>query len=133
MDENDWLAGRFEEHRTGLRALAYRMLGSTAEADNAVQEAWPRLARSDTSDVENLGGWLTVPASTASLLIATIPAFTALWVVAFLKEQLAAVGWAGVAVSFLGVAAIGRETRAKEERPPTTHRVGAGEKGARGR
>jgi drug/metabolite transporter (DMT)-like permease len=76
---------------------------------------------------------LTVPASTASLLIATIPAFTALWVVAFLEERLAAVGWAVMAVSFVGVAAISRETRAKEERPPTTYRVGAREKGARGR
>ena len=78
-------------------------------------------------------GKLTVPASTASLLIATIPAFTALWVVAFLEERLAAVGWAGVALSFVGVAAIERETRAKEERTPTTYRVGVEEKGARRR
>ena len=77
-------------------------------------------------------GQLAVPASTASLLIATIPAFTALWVVAFLEEWLAAVGWAGVAVSFVGVA-IGRETCGMEERPPTTHRIGVGEKGTRGR
>ena len=76
---------------------------------------------------------LTVPASTASLPIATIPAFTALWVVAFLEERLAAVGWAGVAVSFVGVLAIGRETRGKAERSPTTHRIGVGEKGTRGR
>jgi drug/metabolite transporter (DMT)-like permease len=75
----------------------------------------------------------TVPASTASLLIATIPAFTALWVVALHEEWLAAVGWAVMAVSFVGVAAISRETRAKEERPPTPDRVGAREKGARGR
>jgi hypothetical protein len=54
-------------------------------------------------------------------------------VVAFLEERLAAVGWAGVDVSFVGVAAIDRETRAKEERPPTTYRVGAREKGAKGR
>ena len=52
--------------------------------------------------------------------------------VAFLKEELATVGWSGVAISFVGVAAIGRETRAKEERPPTTYRFGVGKKGARG-
>src|SRR5215216_1198398 len=60
MDEhNDWLAQRFEEHRTRLRAVAYQILGSLSEADDAVQEAWLRLSRSDTSGVENLGGWLT--------------------------------------------------------------------------
>src|SRR5215216_3492582 len=59
MDEHDFLAQRFEENRTHLRAVAYRMLGSLSEADDAVQEAWLRLGRSDTSEVENLGGWLT--------------------------------------------------------------------------
>src|ERR671926_1183141 len=59
MDEREWLADRFEEHRAHLRAVAYRMLGSPSEAEDAVQEAWLRLSRSDTSDVENLGGWLT--------------------------------------------------------------------------
>jgi RNA polymerase sigma factor (sigma-70 family) len=59
MDEREWLAGRFEEHRTHLRKVAYRMLGSISEADDAVQETWLRLSRSDTSEVENLGGWLT--------------------------------------------------------------------------
>ncbi len=59
MDEHDWLAERFEENRAHLRAVAYRMLGSLSEADDAVQEAWLRLSRSDTSGVENLGGWLT--------------------------------------------------------------------------
>jgi RNA polymerase sigma factor (sigma-70 family) len=59
MDENEWLAKRFEEHRCHLRAVAYRMLGSLSEADDAVQEAWLRLSAADTSDVENLGGWLT--------------------------------------------------------------------------
>ncbi len=59
MDEHDGLAERFEDHRTHLRAVAYRMLGSLSEADDAVQEAWLRLSRSDTSGVENLGGWLT--------------------------------------------------------------------------
>jgi RNA polymerase sigma factor (sigma-70 family) len=59
MDERDWLAERFETHRTHLRAVAYRMLGSASEADDAVQEAWLRLSRTDTSDVDNLGGWLT--------------------------------------------------------------------------
>jgi RNA polymerase sigma-70 factor (ECF subfamily) len=59
MDENEWLAKRFEEHRSHLRAVAYRMLGSLSEADDAVQEGWLRLSAADTSDVENLGGWLT--------------------------------------------------------------------------
>ena len=59
MDDHDWLAERFEAHRTHLRGVAYRMLGSLSEADDAVQEAWLRLARADTGGVENLGGWLT--------------------------------------------------------------------------
>src|ERR687894_613235 len=60
MDEHDdWLAQRFEKNRTHLRAVAYRMLGSISEGDDAVQEAWLRLSHSDTSGIENLGGWLT--------------------------------------------------------------------------
>src|SRR5215211_2338330 len=59
MDERDWLARRFEDHRGRLRAVAYRMLGSASEAEDAVQEAWLRLSRSDTGAIENLGGWLT--------------------------------------------------------------------------
>src|SRR5215210_5982165 len=59
MDDHDWLAERFEENRTHLKAVAYRMLGSLSKADDAVQEAWLRLSRSETSGVENLGGWLT--------------------------------------------------------------------------
>src|ERR687884_1880639 len=59
MEETDWLADRFEEHRGRLRAVAYRMLGSLAEADDAVQDAWLRLSRSGAGEVENLGGWLT--------------------------------------------------------------------------
>jgi RNA polymerase sigma factor (sigma-70 family) len=59
MDEREWLAVRFEANRTHLRAVAYRMLGSVSEADDAVQEAWLRLSRSGAGDVENLRGWLT--------------------------------------------------------------------------
>jgi len=59
MEENQWLADRFEEHRPRLRAVAYRMLGSLAEADDAVQDAWLRLSGSNSGEVENLGGWLT--------------------------------------------------------------------------
>src|SRR5215212_8410374 len=60
MDAHDeWLAERFEEHRVRLRAVAYRMLGSTSEAEDAVQESWLRLVRSGADGVENLGGWLT--------------------------------------------------------------------------
>jgi RNA polymerase sigma factor (sigma-70 family) len=59
MDEHEFLARQFEEKRTHLRAVAYRMLGSLNEADDAVQEAWLRLSRSDTGAIENLGGWLT--------------------------------------------------------------------------
>jgi RNA polymerase sigma factor (sigma-70 family) len=58
MDERDWLAERFEEHRPRLRAVAYRMLGSTSEADDAVQEAWIRLSRSETGEIDNLEAWL---------------------------------------------------------------------------
>jgi RNA polymerase sigma factor (sigma-70 family) len=67
MNERDWLAQRFEEHRTHLRAVAYRMLGSLSEADDAVQEAWLRLNRTDADDVENLGGWLTTVVARISL------------------------------------------------------------------
>jgi RNA polymerase sigma factor (sigma-70 family) len=59
MDEHEWMAEQFEEHRSHLRAVAYRMLGSLSEADDALQEAWLRVSRADTSAVENLGGWLT--------------------------------------------------------------------------
>jgi RNA polymerase sigma factor (sigma-70 family) len=59
MNENEWLAQRFEEHRSHLRSVAYRMLGSLTEADDAVQESWLRLSRSGANEVENLGGWLT--------------------------------------------------------------------------
>jgi len=59
MDEHEWLAEQFEANRSHLQAVAYRMLGSLSEADDAVQESWLRLSRSDTSGVENLGGWLT--------------------------------------------------------------------------
>jgi RNA polymerase sigma factor (sigma-70 family) len=67
MGEQDWLAKRFEENRTHLRAVAYRMLGSPSEAEDAVQEAWLRLNRSDTSGVDNLGGWLTTVVGRVSL------------------------------------------------------------------
>ncbi len=59
MADQQWLAERFEEHRPRLRAVAYRMLGSLSEADDAVQDAWLRASRADTSEVENLGAWLT--------------------------------------------------------------------------
>ena len=59
MADPDWLAERFEAHRAHLRAVAYRMLGSVSEADDAVQDAWLRLARADATAVDNLGGWLT--------------------------------------------------------------------------
>jgi RNA polymerase sigma-70 factor (ECF subfamily) len=59
MDDREWLADRFEEHRPRLRAVAYRMLGSLTEADDAVQDTWLRLSRAGAGEVENLGGWLT--------------------------------------------------------------------------
>src|SRR5436190_854149 len=67
MQERDWLAERFESDRTRLRAVAYRMLGSVSEADDAVQEAWLRLSRSDAGDIENLSGWLTTVVARVSL------------------------------------------------------------------
>jgi RNA polymerase sigma factor (sigma-70 family) len=67
MDEREFLAQEFEEHRTRLRAVAYRMLGSLSEADDAVQETWLRLNRTDADDVENLGGWLTTVVARVSL------------------------------------------------------------------
>src|SRR5262245_36577235 len=67
MDDREWLAQRFEEQRAHLRAVAYRMLGSLTEADDAVQEAWLRLSRTDASEVENLGGWLTTVVARVSL------------------------------------------------------------------
>src|SRR3954453_9884553 len=59
MDERKWLAERFEEQRPRLRAVAYRMLGSLAEAEDAVQEAWLRLSRSEAAAIDNIEGWLT--------------------------------------------------------------------------
>ena len=67
MDEHDWLAERFEENRPHLRTVAYRVLGSVSEADDAVQETWLRLSRSGTGGVENLGGWLTTIVARVSL------------------------------------------------------------------
>ncbi|GAA1953747.1 sigma-70 family RNA polymerase sigma factor [Amycolatopsis minnesotensis] len=67
MTEHDFLAERFEAHREHLRAVAYRMLGSLTDADDALQEAWLRLARADTSEVANLGGWLTTVVSRVCL------------------------------------------------------------------
>jgi RNA polymerase sigma-70 factor, ECF subfamily len=67
MDDRDWLAERFEEQRPRLRAVAYRMLGSVSEADDAVQEAWLRLSRTDADEVENLAGWLTTVVARVAL------------------------------------------------------------------
>ena len=67
MSERDWLTEQFEANRGRLRSMAYRMLGSTAEAEDAVQEAWLRLNRSDTSEVRNLAGWLTTVVARVSL------------------------------------------------------------------
>jgi RNA polymerase sigma factor (sigma-70 family) len=67
MDDQQWLAERFEQHRGRLRAVAYRMLGSLTEADDAIQEAWLRLTRTDTSGVGNLGAWLTTIVARVSL------------------------------------------------------------------
>lgn len=67
MDEIERLAGQFEENRAHLRAVAYRMLGSVSEAEDAVQEAWLRLSRSDASDIQNLAGWLTTVVSRVCL------------------------------------------------------------------
>ena len=67
MENRDWLANQFEQNRGHLRAVAYRMLGSASEADDAVQEAWLRLNRSNASTIENLGGWLTTVVSRVCL------------------------------------------------------------------
>ena len=67
MNERDYLADRFEVNRAHLRAVAYRMLGSVSEADDAVQEAWLRLSRTDADEIENLGGWLTTVVARVSL------------------------------------------------------------------
>ncbi len=67
MDELEWLAELFEERRARLRAVAYRILGSLTEADDAVQETWLRLSRSETSQVENLSAWLTTIVARVSL------------------------------------------------------------------
>jgi RNA polymerase sigma-70 factor (ECF subfamily) len=63
MDENEWLAARFKEQQAHLRSVAYRMLGSLAEAHDAAQNSWLRLSSADAADVENLGGWLTTVVS----------------------------------------------------------------------
>ena len=73
MNEQDWLADRFEQHRPRLRAVSYRMLGSLSEADDAVQEAWLRLSGADTSRVDDLGAWLS--AARRRERSARVPAF----------------------------------------------------------
>ena len=67
MDENAWLADQFEQYRSRMRAVAYRVLGSATEADDAVQETWIRFSRSDTSSIDNLGAWLTTVVSRVCL------------------------------------------------------------------
>src|ERR671919_2731534 len=67
MNESDWLAERFETHRGHLRGVAYRMLGSISEADDAIQEAWIRLSRTDANEIENLRAWLTTVVARVSL------------------------------------------------------------------
>src|SRR5215470_12973327 len=67
MTDQDWLAQRFEENRRRLYAVAYRMLGSSSEAEDAVQEAWIRLSGSDADEIENLSAWLTTVVSRVSL------------------------------------------------------------------
>jgi RNA polymerase sigma factor (sigma-70 family) len=67
MDERDWLAARFQQHRPRLRAVAYRMLGSTSEADDAVQEAWIRLSRSNAGEIDNLEAWLVTAVGRVAL------------------------------------------------------------------
>src|SRR6266702_7030035 len=67
MEKRDWLTEKFEENRPRLAAIAVRMLGSRSEADDAVQEAWLRLSRSDAGTIENLGGWLTTVVSRVCL------------------------------------------------------------------
>jgi RNA polymerase sigma factor (sigma-70 family) len=67
VNERDYLADRFEANRSHLRAVAYRMLGSVSEAEDAVQEAWLRLSRSDAGEIQNLGGWLTTVVARVSL------------------------------------------------------------------
>ena len=67
MNDTDALAAAFEDHRAHLRGVAYRLLGSMSDADDAVQEAWIRLTSADTSEVENLGGWLTTVVARVAL------------------------------------------------------------------
>src|SRR5215203_1294461 len=67
MDEREWLAQRFQEHRPHLRAVAYRMLGSTSEADDALQEAWIRLSRSNAGEIDNLEAWLVTAVGRVAL------------------------------------------------------------------
>jgi len=73
MDDTEWIADHFERHRPHLRAVAYRMLGSLAEADDAVQDTWLRLSRSGADDVENLGGWLTTITARVCLNLSSVP------------------------------------------------------------
>ena len=68
VNEQAWLTDQFEEHRSHLQAVAYRMLGSASEAEDAVQESWLRLRRADTASVENLRGWLTTVVGRVSIL-----------------------------------------------------------------
>src|ERR1700690_1689758 len=74
MDAHDWVAGRFEEQRPHLRGVAYRMLGSVTEADDAVQEAWLRLSRSDADAIDDVAAWLTTVVARICLDMLRAPA-----------------------------------------------------------
>ena len=74
MGDAEWLAENFERQRPRLRAVAYRMLGSLADADDAVQDAWMRVSRAGADDVENFGGWLTTIVARVSLNMLSCPA-----------------------------------------------------------
>ena len=77
MPAQDWVTEQFEQNRGRLRGVAFRMLGSLSEADDAVQEAWLRLSRSDAGGIENMGGWLTTVVSVPELGVTTLPSVTA--------------------------------------------------------
>ncbi len=99
MADRDWLAAAFEEHRDHLRAVAYRLLGSMTDADDAVQDTWLRLSGADTSEVENLGGWLTTVVARVSLNILRSRRYR--------REEPVGDSWPGAAEVAAGAGAVG--------------------------
>ncbi len=109
MTDSEWLATAFEEHRDHLRAVAYRLLGSSSDADDAVQDTWLKLTGADPGEVENLGGWLTTVVARVSLNMLRSRRYR--------HEEPVGGAWPGAAEAAAGTGAVARTGRAVPGQP----------------